>query len=237
MPIETTTATRSDRPEEFGKESSTSEGTSGDLNHPKQGLVADTSSIEGDKTTEVPLCIETGPYDVDSPLPNTLGSQLRSRRLSDSTAASSLSSDNRSLPLRYMYATTDNLGLDNRIIPKLSQSNPDIFSYHNQQDPSMTVQFTFGGGVLMRQVSEASADGGSGFESRQSNGGNTASGNWGWFEDVHEQDGQDSGSGDKKTGAASRKGSLLHFAAPFTGSLQEVVSTNKGTSNDTLDLS
>jgi len=187
------------------------------------------NSDEGDKIPEVPLCIDSCPLDVDEPLPNTAsGSQLRARRLSDSSAASSLSSDNRSLPLRYMSATTDNLGLENRFVPKLSQSNPDIFSYHNQQDPSMTVQFTFGGGVLMRQISETSGDGGSGQESRQSNGGNTASGNWGWFEDVHEQDGQDSGSADKKSGAVSRKGTLLHFAAPFTGSLQEILSTNKG---------
>ena len=201
----------------------------------------ESSSLEGGTTAEVPLvplCVDALPCDIDDPLPNASGSQLRSRRLSESTAASSLSSDNRSLPLRYMSATTDNLGLDNRAILKLSQSNPDIFSHHNQQDPSMTVQFTFGGlalgGAIMRQVSGTS-DGGSGQESRQSNGGNTASGNWGWFEDVHEQDGQDSGSGDKKSGTLAaernRKGTLLHFSTPFAGSLHDMAPTNKGTFN------
>jgi len=197
---------RSNQPMEFEMESSSS---------PLQ--------LQGgsDDTPNVPICLDPS----DDVFPNTAsGSQLRSRRLSDSTAASSLSSDNRSLPLRYMSSTADNLGFENRTVPKLSQSNPDIFSYHNQQDPSMTVQFTFGGGVLMRQISETSGDGGSGQESRS--GGNTASGNWGWFEDVHEQDGQDSGSGDKKS---SRKGNLLHFAPPPTGSLHEILLTNKGT--------
>jgi len=110
-------------------------------------------------------------------------------------------------------------------------------------------------GLLRRQISDGSGTSEKGLDEgiskrRQSissspsssgstNGGNTASGNWGWFEDVHEQDGQETASNDKnisssptttatKKNQAKKKGALLHFGDALVEPLNEIVESSRG---------